>query len=533
MSYKYIDIRPNPVTGIGSYQRGFSLQDFVDLPQVEHRRIGGPWKATFRIYADDRNLAEDLLFLGVGREVNIYNDKGLVDFGGMIYVVTLSTGGSKVRSSLLDMSNRVWTRWQEAGTANPPARSTVFNNTASQALYGIKEEVWNAGQQVSIAEASQYAEKQLARSAWPTPRAIEISPGKKLSDRPILDIVCYGWWHTLSHVRYNQTAVAGGTNASVLIANIIDWSMPIPITLMSDLISWWTLNEVSGGAAPVIREDSHGTNDLTDIGTTPSAAGKVSLATQHTNAVPDYLSRVSNASLQTGDIDFSIAFWVYLDNKATNQMIVTKDDAAAGVGQREFICYYAVGPTDRFAFGVFRPVDAFVPVVDAVLGAPVVATWYFIVCWHDATANTVNIQINNGAITSVGTGGALQAAGNSEFRIGALDNPAPLALDGRVDEVAFAKRIWTADEKTAMFNGGAGIGYRDIGQSVTGDVGQFIRSVDIETNITQIEQTIDADMGADAIIKSIVDMGDVGLNNWAAGVDHTREFYYRPGARSE
>ena len=221
MSYKSIDIRPNPVTGIGSYQRGFSTKDFVDLPQVEHRRIGGDWKANFRIYANDRNLAEDLLFLGVGREVKIYNDKGIVDFGGMVYVVTLSTGGSKVRASLLDTSNRVWARWQEAGTANPPDRSTKYNNTASQDLYGIKEEVWNAGQQVSAAEASQYAEKQLQEYAWPTPRAIEISPGKKLSDRPILELTCYGWWHTLSHVRYNQTAVAGDVSASTLVDTIV------------------------------------------------------------------------------------------------------------------------------------------------------------------------------------------------------------------------------------------------------------------------------------------------------------------------
>ena len=289
MSYKYIDVRPNPVTGIGSYQRGFGIKDFVDLPQVERRRIGGSYKATFRIYASDRNLAEDLLFLGAGREVKIYNDKGIVDFSGMIYTVTLSTGGSKVRASLLGTNNRVWARWQEAGTANPPDRSTVFNNTESQALYGIKENVWNAGQQVSVAEASQYAEKQLARSAWPTPRAIEISPGKKLSDKPILEFVCHGWWHTLSHVRYNQTAVAGGTDASTLIDTIV---------------------------------------------------------------------------------------------------------------------------TDA-------------------------------------------------------------------------------------------------------------------------EIGQFIRDEDIDTNLTQIEQTIDADMGADSIIKSIVDMGDVVLNSWVAGVDHDRVFYYRQGSRSE
>ncbi len=288
MSFSYIDVRPNPVTDIGSYQRGFDLHDFVDTPNVEHRRIGGPYKATFRIYAKDQHLAEDLLFLGVGREVKIYNDRGLVDFGGMIYTVTLSTGGSKMRASLIDASNRVWARWQEAGTVNAPDRSTVFNNTASQALYGIKEEVWNAGQQVSLVEASQYAEKQLSESAWPTPKVIEISPGKKLSDRPMLDFTCYGWWYTLSHVRYNQTVVTGGTAASLL--------------------------------------------------------------------------------------------------------------------------------------------------VDTIVSDP--------------------------------------------------------------------------------------------------EVGQFIRNTEIESNGTRIEQTIDADMGADAIIKSIVDMGDPAMNTWVAGIDHTREFYYRTGAAS-
>ena len=81
--------------------------------------------------------------------------------------------------------------------------------------------MWSAGQQVSTLEASQYAAKQLQEYAWPTPRAIEISPGKKLSDRPILDFVCHGWWHTLSHVRYNQTAVAGSTAASILVNTIV------------------------------------------------------------------------------------------------------------------------------------------------------------------------------------------------------------------------------------------------------------------------------------------------------------------------
>jgi hypothetical protein len=523
LSYKYIDIRPNPVTGIGSYQRGFSIKAFVDLPQVEHRRIGGPYKATFRIYADDRNLAEDMLFLGVGREVKIYNDKGIVDFGGMVYTVTLSTGGSRVRSSLLETSNRVWARWQEAGTANPPDRSAVFNNTTSQGLYGVKEEVWNAGQQVSIAEASQYAEKQLAQSAWPTPRAIEISPGKKLADRPILEFVCYGWWHTLSHVRYNQTVLSGGINASALVGKIIGATIPAPDTIFNNLISWWTLDEDSAGLVPVARVDSHGTNDLADAGTTESTDGKVKSAGNFVPADLTYLSIADNATLSFGNEDFTLCAWAYLDATPDHGRIAGKWDSAAN--DREYLLYFN-DIQDRFYFSVSSNGIAVTNAIATTLGAPALATWYFIVAWHDSIANTINIQVNDGGVDSVA-----HAAGCNDnispFVIGADSVIPDQLLEGRADEVALWRRVLTAAERTALYNGGSGVGYDELGDSITGDIGQFIRSADIQANGTQIEQTIDADMGADTLIKSIVDMGDASLNTWVAGVDHTREFYYR------
>ena len=531
MSYKYVDIRPNPVTGIGSYQRGFTIKDFVDLPQVEHRRIGGPYKAKFRIYADDRNMAEDLLFLGAGREVKIYNDKGIVDFGGMIYTVTLSTGGSKVRSSLLEMSDRVWARWQEAGTANPPDRSTVYDNTASQSLYGIKEDVWNAGQQVSIAEASQYAEKQLQEYAWPTPRAIEISPGKKLADRPILEITCFGWWHTLSHIRYNQTAIAGGADASTVVENIVGtFAITAPSSLKNDLISWWTLDEVSTGVAPVVRADSHGANDLTDNGTVASIAGRINLAGDFVPAQNTFLSVADNPSLSFVDEDFTLSCWVYLDAKPGDMWFINKWDNAGG--RRAYGIVYNNG-VGRYQFFVSSNGVLNTSTTANTFGVPGLAAWHHILAWHDSVANTLSIQVNGGGIDAVA------------YALGCNDNITTLALganaagpvdvvDGRIDETAIWRRVLLVGERASLYNSGNGIGYDDIGVlSRTGGVGQFIRDTEIQTNITQIEQTIDADMGADSIIKSICDMGDVGLKNWVAGVDHTRLFYYRPGARRE
>ncbi|GAG88612.1 unnamed protein product, partial [marine sediment metagenome] len=65
---------------------------------------------------------------------------------------------------------------------------------------------------------------------------------------------------------------------------------------------------------------------------------------------------------------------------------------------------------------------------------------------------TMSIQVDDGAIDTLGTGGALQAPGAAEFQIGSRQGPNS-PLDGRVDEVGFWKRLLTADERTALYNG--------------------------------------------------------------------------------
>lgn len=224
--------------------------------------------------------------------------------------------------------------------------------------------------------------------------------------------------------------------------------------LGEDLISYWELNEESGQ-----RFDRHGANDLTDNNSVLYDTGKQGNAGKFVNANDEDLSRTSETSLQTGDIDYTIACWVYLDNLTGDQNIVTKDD---GDNDREYYLQYNDGVSDRFRFVAFEAVDSGVVVTDSKIGLPDTATWYFIIAWHDATANTINIQINDGDIDSQATGAALQAAGTAAFSIGAKDHATKLGIDGRVDEVGFWKRTLTADEKTALYNGGAGVAYDDL-----------------------------------------------------------------------
>lgn len=78
--------------------------------------------------------------------------------------------------------------------------------------------------------------------------------------------------------------------------------------LGQSLIAYWGLVETSG-----TRQDSKGSNALTDNNTVTQAAGKVGQAGKFVSANGEYLSIADNADLSVGDIDFTIAAWVYLD----------------------------------------------------------------------------------------------------------------------------------------------------------------------------------------------------------------------------
>src|SRR3990167_4965451 len=137
-------------------------------------------------------------------------------------------------------------------------------------------------------------------------------------------------------------------------------------------------------------------------------------AGQFTAANNEFLSIASNASLQTGDIDFTCAAWVYLDSKTTYRFIAAKDGGSTIAGDREWAMVYD-SALDRFVFNVFLATDSIKQAVAGNLGVPATGAWYFIVGWHDAAANTVNIQVNNGTVNSVATTGALQAAADAAF----------------------------------------------------------------------------------------------------------------------
>lgn len=221
--------------------------------------------------------------------------------------------------------------------------------------------------------------------------------------------------------------------------------------LAADAVAFWKLDEASGQ-----RNDSVGSNHLTDNNTVTQAVGKVGNAAQFTRANSEYLSLADNAALSTGDIDFTIAAWVWFDTVTTGagagnrRPLVVKDS----FGQSEYALYFEGGfGIERIVF-LHQDTDQ---VRANTLGLPSANQWYFIVAWHDAAANTLNIQVNNGTVDSAATtvGGADRS---SEFNIGRFERVGE-HHDGRIDAVGFWKRTLTAAERTYLYKSGNGREY--------------------------------------------------------------------------
>lgn len=220
------------------------------------------------------------------------------------------------------------------------------------------------------------------------------------------------------------------------------------MALTDDLISYWKLDEASGNAL-----DAHGSNTLTDTNTVGAATGKISGGRDFESSASEYFTIADNASLSTGDIDFTFSLWVNAESLAANADIISKDTATSP--NREYIIGFA-SATPRFRFILFDGASATILSANN-LGAPSTGTWYFIVAWHDSVNNTMNIQVNNGAVDSVShTTGTDDGA--APFRIGARGNTAEF-FDGIVDEVGFWKRVLTSDERASLYNSGNGLAY--------------------------------------------------------------------------
>lgn len=205
--------------------------------------------------------------------------------------------------------------------------------------------------------------------------------------------------------------------------------------------------------------DSYGANTLTNNNVATFTAGKVGNAFTLVRASSQSLSVASGVGLQTGDIDFWAAAWGKLASKPASSMDMLSRYSLGTTSNRTFIFAWQQS-TDRFAFVIEDGSGTANTVLANTLGSPSLATWYFVMAYHDAVNNLLGISVNGGAWDTQAT---TVSPGSStvDCVIGNRSGGTTL-WDGQVDEVIFGKSTpggiaaRATEIRDRLYNGGSG-----------------------------------------------------------------------------
>jgi hypothetical protein len=217
-----------------------------------------------------------------------------------------------------------------------------------------------------------------------------------------------------------------------------------PSPLLTGLVAYWKLDEASGS-----RADSSGNGSTLSLaaGAVPSRVGRVG---NGADFVPgNWLTCASNPNIVMGDIDFTIAGWLWFDTLASQNPLEKNDGT--------YIDYVIYGtPAGEYGAIVASPSGSVL-----IQTPPGVAanTWHFVVLQHDATTHTLSLSRDNGVgSASASTAGKPPYVTTGSLTIGA-GRGGGYGFDGIIDEIGIWKRLLTPAEITQLYNGGVGLTY--------------------------------------------------------------------------
>lgn len=247
------------------------------------------------------------------------------------------------------------------------------------------------------------------------------------------------------------------------------------MALITNLVSYWKLDEVSGN-----RADAHGANTLTDNNTVASATGIINLGGDFERANSESLS-ITDASQSGLDItgDISTSFWFKSENAlASNEAgaFIWKQDGtdgayafvyqnAAGTNQLQAQFWDSGDPTNNVNYAKNQTLT------DGVM--------YHIVFTFKASTGTCTIYLNGSSLGTV-VNTAVDVINNSgaTFFMG-NDNSAARGVDGVMDEVGIWSKELTSAEVTSLYNGGLGLAYPFAVASATSLGSGFLSLLDV------------------------------------------------------
>lgn len=212
-------------------------------------------------------------------------------------------------------------------------------------------------------------------------------------------------------------------------------------SLLTGLVAYWPMNEVSDGSISVPRVDIVGGISVPDQNKCPSSPdGKFGVCALLDGTNSRQMS-VAAPSLYT-DGDLSLCVWVNFSTGAPNRGLVNFDlkskfDMGCHGGAASWTVNYWDNGYDTIIVNTTNDV------------------WHLFCGWHDRTAQKYYLSVDNGTASSKDC--PVQASYPYDNVLTFFMSPNTLA--GKVGPIMYWKRVLTPTERTALWNGGDGIAY--------------------------------------------------------------------------
>lgn len=223
-------------------------------------------------------------------------------------------------------------------------------------------------------------------------------------------------------------------------------------SLGANLLSYWQFSETSG-----TREDSYGTNDLTETGTggVGYGTGIQGNAADFEDAESDYLyiTDAAQTGLDFGAGDFSVSFWLKPESvqvgASSDPRAFGKDGATSNFSYHSYYYGNLVGlrsSTNGTSYSQHQ--------TSVTISA---GNWYHIVIARSGASSTIYF---NGVPKSSGTQVETFRANAESFTIGTSAHSCGCTrVDGLIDEFGIWSKVLTSADAAALYNSGAGIPY--------------------------------------------------------------------------
>lgn len=260
--------------------------------------------------------------------------------------------------------------------------------------------------------------------------------------------------------------------------------------LETNLVSYWTLDEVSGN-----RADSHGSNTLTDNNTVGSTTGKISNAGDFELSNSESLS-ITNGSQSGLGVSgtISVSTWIKLESTPSNEIraIVAKDNSSNNNQSYLFGYREDGGPKGLHVRLSSGGTDATTQ-TGLWSWTPTLDTWYHVVFVYDSSqstaANRVVVYIDGISQGTVATSWVSSLHNSSAaFRLGGTDNSK--FWDGLIDETAIYSRALHYGDVLDLYNAGSGITY----SAASGPANLKSRSGNLKANIKSMSGNLIANV---------------------------------------